>query len=114
MNRRGFIQSFIGAVAMAATGKAVSDDGVALNSIAHAGSKSLEDMVIDLAEESGEVGFGLAPAKMEGASIPYDRLNCRDIGKQLAEGLNKAFGEVYGELDPDNLEELWIDIDDVG
>ena len=102
MNRRGFIQSFIGAAAMVATGKAVTDDGVALKSIAHPGSLS------------GEVGFGLAQAKMEGASIPYDQGLMAEYPKILKEGLTKMFGDVYSELDPDNLEELWIDDQDQG
>jgi len=58
MDRRGFIQSFIGAAAMAAVPGKVAP-------------------VAQVAEESGMAGFGMAPIKMEGASIPYDQLDLR-------------------------------------
>lgn len=66
-------------------------------------------------DESGEVGFGLVPIKAEGTSVPYDpgvRLFSAEHPKALKDGLNKMFGEVYEDLDPDNFEDLWIDIDD--
>lgn len=99
MNRRGFIQSFIGAAAMAAM----------------PGKSKPPVMLHDAAHHELTGGFGLAQAKPEGASIPYDpgvRLFSAEHPKALKEGLNKMFGEVYEDLDPDNFEELWIDIDD--
>lgn len=99
MNRRGFIQSFIGAAAMAAVPKAL-DTGV---------SPYLHD------GKGHDIGFGLAQIKPEGASVPYDpgvRLFSAEHPKALKEGLNKMFGEVYEDLDPDNLEKLWIEVDD--
>lgn len=80
MNRRGFIQSFIGAAAMAM----VPDDSDALHSLEH------------------PFGMGLAPIKPEGASIPYDPGFTAEFPKALKEGLNKAFGEMYEELEPND------------
>ena len=99
MDRRGFIQSFIGAAALAMVPE-VRKPPIMLHDAAH------HDLT---------GGFGLAQVKPEGASIPYDpgaRLFSAEHPKALKEGLNKMFGEAYEELNPDNLEELWIDIDD--
>ena len=99
MDRRGFIQSFIGAAAMAMVPE-VRKPPIMLHDAAH------HDLT---------GGFGLAQAKPEGASIPYDpgvRLFSAEHPKALKAGLEKMFGEVYEDLDPDNFEELWIDIDD--
>ncbi len=98
MNRRGFIQSFIGAAALAAMP-----------------ASKPPTMLHDAAHHDLTGGFGLAQAKPEGASIPYDpgvRLFSAEHPKALKEGLNKMFGEVYEDLDPDNLEKLWIEVDD--
>jgi len=104
MNRRGFIQAFIGAAAMAVVPK--NDDGVMLRSMKH------PTLLHDAAHHDLTGGFSLVQAKPEGASIPYDPGLRAEFPKALKEGLNKAFGDVYEELEPDNMEELWIDIDD--
>ena len=94
MNRRGFIQSFIGAAAMAAM------PNVKKPTLLH-----------DAAHHDLTRGFGLVQAKAEGTIIPYDpgvRLFSAKHPKALKDGLNKMFD---GDLDLDNLEELWIDVD---
>lgn len=108
MNRRGFIQSFMGAAAMAVV---PDNDGVSLTSMKHPTFIPGKDLTRMVDEMSGEVGFGLAPAKMEGASIPYDQGLRAEFPKALKEGLSKAFGDHY-DMEPDSFEELWIDIDD--
>jgi hypothetical protein len=89
-------------------------DGVALKSIKH------PILLHDAAHHDLTKGFGLAQAKPEGMSVPYDQLDCKpggimtrsDFGEMLADSLNDAFGEVYADLDPDSFEELWVEIDD--
>lgn len=79
MDRRGFIQSFIGAAALAAL---------------PASGKSIKYPILlhDAAHHDISGGFGLVQAKMEGASIPYDP------GLRLKEGLTKMFGDEYEKL----------------
>ena len=84
MNRRGFIQSFIGAAVMVAL--PASGDGVTVKSIKH------PILLHDAAHHDLTGGFGLAQAKPEGASIPYDP------GLRLNEGLSKMFGDEYQKL----------------
>jgi len=99
MDRRGFIQSVLGAAAM--TVVPGSGDGVALKSIAHPRM------------QGKSVGFGLAQVKMEGASIPYDPGLRAEFPKALLkDGLSKVFGDVYDDLKPESFEELWVEIDD--
>ncbi len=86
MDRRGFIQSFIGAAVLAAV--PASDDGVTVKSIKH------PILLHDAAHHDLTGGFGLAQAKPEGASIPYDP------GLRLNEGLSKMFGDEYEKLRP--------------
>lgn len=82
MDRRGFIQSFIGAAVLAAV--PVKKPPILLHDAAH------HDI-------SG--GFGLAQAKMEGTSIPYDP------GLRLKEGLSEMFGDEYEKLKLDDEDE---------
>jgi hypothetical protein len=113
VDRRGFIQSFIGAAAMAMVPgerrPGLREARIRGSDLAHGIGPYLHD------GKGHDIGFGLAQAKAEGTSIPYDpgvRLFSAEHPKALKEGLNKMFGEVYEDLDPDNFEELWIDIDD--
>ena len=98
MDRRGFIQSVLGAAVMAVV---PNNDGVELKSISHP---------FNPAEPSGVVG--LVPVKAEGTSMLYDRTAYTGrFGQQVAEGIRKAFADHYA-MEPDSFEELFIDIDD--
>lgn len=83
-----------------------SGDGVALKSIKH------PILLHDAAHHDLTGGFGLAQAKAEGASIPYDPGLMAEFPKILRQGLTKQFGDIYEELKPENFEEVWIDIDE--
>lgn len=102
MDRRGFIQSFIGAAAMVVVP-----------------SKAMPKAVVT--EESGMAGFGMAPIKMEGASIPdpgefgfgfhpplpdvpihytdHGIMTREDFIAQLREGLDTISGLHYREIE---------------
>lgn len=79
MRRRQFI---LGAVAAAVSAALPASDGVALNSMAH--PVLTEDMI--------ESGFGLAPLKVEGASIAYDlnEANLEKISIRYANALARS------------------------
>jgi hypothetical protein len=115
VDRRGFIQSFIGAAALAMVPEGRKPP-IMLHDAAHhelSGGLGISPYLHD--GKGHDIGFGLAQAKQEGASIPYDpgvRLFSAEHPKALKEGLSKMFGEVYEDLDPDNLEKLWIEVDD--
>lgn len=102
MKRRGFLKRLAGvATAAVVSEKIIPDDGVELYSLEH------------------PFGMGLAPIKAEGATIPYDLteasleqacievkrssgiLTRSDFSRQLADGLNKAFEDVYADYEPD-------------
>lgn len=115
MKRRGFIKRLFGvATAAVVSEKLIPDNGVSLYSAAH-------PVPMD--------GFGLAPAKAEGSAMLYDDLvgpmapdlteasleqACIEVkkrsgiltrsefSKQLSDGLNKAFEEVYADYEPDD------------
>ncbi len=87
MDRRGFIQSFIGAAVLAAV---PGERRPGLREARIRGSDLAHGVGLD--EISGEVGFGMTPIKMEGTSIAYDP------GLHLKEGLNKMFGDEYEKL----------------
>ena len=64
MRRRGFLKGLFGAALVPIVGKG---DGVSLMSIPHppAGNACVEEM-------ASNVGFGLAPVRPEGATVPFD------------------------------------------
>ncbi len=120
MQRRGFLKRLAGvATAVVISEKIIPDDGVALGSMKHPA------LLHDAAHHDLSEGFGLAPAKLEGSTMLYDELAapdlseasleqaCIDIKKrggiltraefseQMADGLNKAFKDVYAEYEPD-------------
>lgn len=121
MKRRGFLKRLAGvATAAVVSEKLIPDNGVALYSASHPGSKAYDyDGVVQME------GFGLAPAKAEGSAMLYDELAVPDLseasleqacievkkrsgiltrsefGKTLADSLNKAFGDVYRDYEPD-------------
>jgi len=120
MKRRGFLKRLAGvATAVVISEKIIPDDGVALGSMKH------PVLLHDAAHHDLTGGFGLAPAKLEGSTMLYDELAapdlseasleqaCIDIKKrggiltraefseQMADGLNKAFKDVYAEYEPD-------------
>ena len=110
MKRRGFLKRLLGVAAAAVVSeKIIPDDGVALNSMAHP-------------------GMGLAPLKREGGAMLYDDLAAplapdlteasleqacitikkrggiltrAEFSERLADSLNKAFGDVYSDYEPD-------------
>jgi hypothetical protein len=120
MKRRGFLKRLAGvATAAVVSEKLIPDDGVALRSMAHPGSRAYDyDGVVQME------GFGLAPAKAEGSVMLYDELAAPDLteasleqacieikkrggiltraefSEQLADGLNKAFEDVYRDYEP--------------
>jgi hypothetical protein len=115
MKRRGFLKRLAGvATAAVVSEKLIPDDGVALGSMKHPA------LLHDAAHHDLTEGFGLAPLKAEGATIPYDLTEasleqlCVDVKKrggiltrsefsqQMADGLNKAFKEVYADYEPDD------------
>ncbi len=105
MDRRGFIQSVLGAAAMAAL--PASGDGVALKSIKH------PILLHDAAHHDLTGGFGLAVAKPEGGTILYDPgLKAYFPKALLKDGLTKQFSDIYEDLRPESFEELWVEIDD--
>ena len=97
MDRRRFIQSVLGATAMAALPALPAGDGVALRSMAHP---------------------SLVPIKAEGASVAYDAM-AEKMAKALARSMMQTKGQVAarvflgdaGELEvqPITWEELYID-----
>jgi len=120
MQRRGFLKRLAGvATAAVVSEKLIADDGVALGSMKH------PVLLHDAAHHDLTEGFGLAPAKLEGSTMLYDELDapdlseasleqaCIDIKKrggiltraefseEMADGLNKAFKDVYAEYEPD-------------
>ena len=123
MQRRGFLKRLAGvATAAVISEKLIPDDGVALGSMRHPA------LLHDAAHHDLTGGFGLAPAKAEGSVMLYDDLVaplapdlseasleqvCIDVkrrggiltraefSEQLADGLNKAFKEVYADYEPD-------------
>ena len=114
MKRRGFLKRLAGvATAAVVSEKLIPDDGVSLFSAKH------PTLLHDAAHHDLTGGFGLAQAKPEGATIPYDLseasleqacievkkrggiLTRSEFGKTLADSLNKAFGDVYRDYEPD-------------
>jgi len=115
MKRRGFLKRLAGvATAAVVSERVIPDDGVALSSIKH------PVPLHDAAHHDLTGGFGLAPAKAEGATILYDDLSeasleaaCIEVKKRggiltraefserMADSLNKAFGDVYRDYKPD-------------
>lgn len=98
MDRRGFIQSFIGAAAMAMVPgerrPGLREARIRGSDLAHGISPYLHD------GKGHDIGFGLAQVKMEGASIPYDpglRLSEARV-LRMKEGLTKMFGDEYEKL----------------
>lgn len=116
MKRRGFIKRLFGvATAAVVSEKIIPDNGVSLFSARHP--------LHDAAHHDLAGGFGLAQAKPEGATIPYDlaeeslevlEIDVRPSGimkraefvEQLRDGLNKAFEEVYEDYEPDDWPKL--------
>ncbi len=112
MKRRGFIKRLLGvATAAVVSEKIIPDDGVSLFSAKH-------PTLLHDAAHHDLTGFGLASAKAEGATIPYDlseaaleelEIDVRPSGimkradfvAQLRDGLNKAFEDVYADYEPD-------------
>lgn len=111
MKRRGFLKRLLGVAAAAVVSeKIIPDDGVALRSAAHPGSMGLapikaegsrmlyDDLAAPLAPD-------LTEASLEQACITIKKrggiLTRADFSKQLADGLNKAFEEVYSDYEPD-------------
>lgn len=126
MQRRGFLKRLAGvATAAVISEKLIPDDGVALGSMKHPA------LLHDAAHHDLAGGFGLAPAKLEGSTMLYDELAAPDLteasleqacieikkrggimtraefSEQLADGLNKAFKDVYSEYEPGG----WADDD---
>ncbi len=125
MQRRGFLKRLAGvATAVVISEKLIPDDGVALGSMKH------PVLLHDAAHHDLVGGFGLAPAKAEGSAVLYDELAAPDLteasleqacieiakgpavrthgiltraefSEQMADGLNKAFEDVYAEYKPD-------------
>ena len=125
MQRRGFLKRLAGvATAVVISEKLIPDDGVALGSMKH------PVLLHDAAHHDLSEGFGLAPAKLEGSTMLYDELAAPDLteasleqacidlanegaeirsgiltraefSEQMADGLNKAFKDVYAEFEPD-------------
>ena len=113
MRRRGFLKRLAGvATAAVVSERVIPDDGVSLFSAKH-------PTLLHDAAHHDLTGFGLASAKAEGATIPYDLteeslehvcievkkrggiLARSDFAKQLADGLNKCFAEAYEDYEPD-------------
>ena len=125
MQRRGFLKRLAGvATAVVISEKLIPDDGLAVGG----SNPPVPRPAARTHDRAG--GFGLAQAKLEGSTMLYDELAaperteasleqaCIDLAnegaeirsgiltraefsEQMADGLNKAFKDVYAEFEPD-------------
>ena len=128
MQRRGFLKRLAGvATAVVISEKLIPDDGVALGSMKHPvllhdaahhdlsegfglapakaeGSAMLyDDLAAPLAPDLTEASLEQACIDLanEGAEIRSGILTRAEFSEQMADGLNKAFKDVYAEFEPD-------------
>lgn len=119
MDRRGFIQVFIGAAALVV---APQERRPGLREARILGSDQAHGLHLD---KPPGPGFGLATAKMEGATIPYDQgpyvaevgprilksagvtMKKAEFSQEIADGFEKAFGDHYEK--PEDWPETWND-----